>query len=87
MIFNAFPFREDGTTEEPTASIKDLEFKVHKNTFEGADHFILIFIQETLLSYSITKTKSLSVKRTPVRMNVTSGSLEAFGGDVSKGDM
>ncbi|NWZ29289.1 LRMP protein, partial [Asarcornis scutulata] len=78
---------EDGTTEEPTASIEDLEFKVHKNTFEGADHFIRIFIQETLLSYSITKTKFLSVKRTPVRMNVTSGSLEAFGGDVSKGDM
>ncbi|NWU06040.1 LRMP protein, partial [Cephalopterus ornatus] len=26
-------------------------------------------------------------KKTPVRMNVTSGSLEAFGGDVSKGDM
>ncbi|XP_012958361.1 inositol 1,4,5-triphosphate receptor associated 2 isoform X3 [Anas platyrhynchos] len=52
---------EDGTTEEPTASIEDLAFKVHKNTFE--------------------------VKRTPVRMNVTSGSLEAFGGDVSKGDM
>ncbi|XP_040401114.1 inositol 1,4,5-triphosphate receptor associated 2 isoform X1 [Cygnus olor] len=52
---------EDGTTEEPTASIEDLEFKVHKNTFE--------------------------VKKTPVWMNVTSGSLEAFGGDVSKGDM
>lgn len=65
MIFNAFPFREDGTTEEPTASIKDLEFKVHKNTFEGADHFILIFIQETLLSYSITKNQiSFSKKDT-----------------------
>lgn len=87
MIFDAFSFREDGTTEESTASVEDLEFKVHKNTFEGADHFILIFIQETPLSYSITKTKSLSVKKTPIWMNVTSGSLEAFGGDVSKGDM
>ncbi|XP_062839303.1 inositol 1,4,5-triphosphate receptor associated 2 isoform X3 [Anolis carolinensis] len=26
-------------------------------------------------------------KRTPMRMNVTSGSLEAFGGDVSRGDL
>ncbi|KAK1201361.1 IRAG2 protein, partial [Pygoscelis papua] len=53
--------REDGTTEEPTASMEDLEFKVHKNTSEA--------------------------KKMHVRMNVTSGSLEAFGGDVSKGDM
>ncbi|XP_042745668.1 inositol 1,4,5-triphosphate receptor associated 2 isoform X2 [Lagopus leucura] len=52
----------DGSaTEEPTASIEDKEFKVHRNTFE--------------------------VKKTPLWMNVTSGSLEAFGGDVSKGDM
>ncbi|KAF1478913.1 Lymphoid-restricted membrane protein, partial [Eudyptula minor novaehollandiae] len=53
--------REDGATEEPTASMEDLEFKVHKNTSEA--------------------------KKMHVRMNVTSGSLEAFGGDVSKGDM
>nr|XP_009688657.1 PREDICTED: protein KASH5 [Struthio camelus australis] len=53
--------REDDATEEPTASMEDLEFKVHKNISEA--------------------------KRMPVRMNVTSGSLEAFGGDVSKGDM
>ncbi|XP_031453018.1 lymphoid-restricted membrane protein isoform X2 [Phasianus colchicus] len=53
--------RDDSATEEPTASIEDLEFKVHRNTFE--------------------------VKKTPLWMNVTSGSLEAFGGDVSKGDM
>ncbi|NXU27118.1 LRMP protein, partial [Thalassarche chlororhynchos] len=52
---------EDGGTEEPTASMEDLEFKVHKNTSEA--------------------------KKTHVWMNVTSGSLEAFGGDVSKGDM
>uniref|UniRef100_A0A8C2SUA7 Lymphoid-restricted membrane protein-like n=1 Tax=Coturnix japonica TaxID=93934 RepID=A0A8C2SUA7_COTJA len=52
---------DDSPTEERTASIEDLEFKVHRNTFE--------------------------VKKTPVWMNVTSGSLEAFGGDVSKGDM
>ncbi|XP_031453015.1 lymphoid-restricted membrane protein isoform X1 [Phasianus colchicus] len=52
---------DDSATEEPTASIEDLEFKVHRNTFE--------------------------VKKTPLWMNVTSGSLEAFGGDVSKGDM
>ncbi|XP_009989170.1 PREDICTED: lymphoid-restricted membrane protein-like [Tauraco erythrolophus] len=52
---------EDGATEEPTASMEDLEFKVHKNTSE--------------------------VKKTDAWMNVTSGSLEAFGGDVSKGDM
>ncbi|XP_021247560.1 lymphoid-restricted membrane protein isoform X2 [Numida meleagris] len=52
---------EDSATEEATASIEDLEFKVHRNTFE--------------------------VKKTPLWMNVTSGSLEAFGGDVSKGDM
>ncbi|NWQ79897.1 LRMP protein, partial [Columbina picui] len=52
---------EDSATEEPTASMEDLEFKVHKNTSEA--------------------------KKTHFRMNVTSGSLEAFGGDVSKGDM
>ncbi|KAM6418443.1 inositol 1,4,5-triphosphate receptor associated 2 isoform 1-T1 [Pluvialis apricaria] len=52
---------EDGATEEPTVSMEDLEFKVHKNISEA--------------------------KKTHVQMNVTSGSLEAFGGDVSKGDM
>ncbi|NXK02059.1 LRMP protein, partial [Herpetotheres cachinnans] len=52
---------EDGATAEPTASVEDLEFKVHKNTSEA--------------------------KKMPVQLNVTSGSLEAFGGDVSKGDM
>ncbi|NXE78294.1 LRMP protein, partial [Cochlearius cochlearius] len=52
---------EDCATEEPTASMEDLEFKVHKTTSEA--------------------------KKMHVRMNVTSGSLEAFGGDVSKGDM
>ncbi|KAM6291016.1 inositol 1,4,5-triphosphate receptor associated 2 [Porphyrio hochstetteri] len=52
---------EDGATEEPTASMEDLEFRVHKNTYEA--------------------------KKMHVQMNVTSGSLEAFGGDVSKGDM
>ncbi|POI34887.1 hypothetical protein CIB84_001361, partial [Bambusicola thoracicus] len=52
---------DDSVTEEPTSSIEDLEFKVHRNNFE--------------------------VKKTPLWMNVTSGSLEAFGGDVSKGDM
>ncbi|XP_072731344.1 inositol 1,4,5-triphosphate receptor associated 2 isoform X1 [Ciconia boyciana] len=52
---------EDGATEEPTASMENLELKVHKNTSEA--------------------------KKTHVWMNVTSGSLEAFGGDVSKGDM
>ncbi|XP_054844571.1 inositol 1,4,5-triphosphate receptor associated 2 [Eublepharis macularius] len=31
--------------------------------------------------------RGLAAKRTPVRMNVTSGSLEALGGDVSKGDL
>ncbi|XP_060101921.1 inositol 1,4,5-triphosphate receptor associated 2 [Heteronotia binoei] len=30
---------------------------------------------------------TLPAKRTPVRMNLTSGSLEALGGDVSKGDL
>ncbi|XP_055664617.1 inositol 1,4,5-triphosphate receptor associated 2-like [Falco biarmicus] len=52
---------EDDATEDPTANMEDLEFKVHKNTSEA--------------------------KKMPVQMNVTSGSLEAFGGDVSKGDM
>ncbi|XP_069718966.1 inositol 1,4,5-triphosphate receptor associated 2 isoform X1 [Phaenicophaeus curvirostris] len=52
---------EYSATEEPTASMEDLEQKVHKNISEA--------------------------KKTPGRMNVTSGSLEAFGGDVSKGDM
>ncbi|NXW17344.1 LRMP protein, partial [Circaetus pectoralis] len=52
---------EDGATKEPTASMEDLEFKVHKNTSEA--------------------------KKMHVWMNVTSGSLEAYGGDVSKGDM
>ncbi|NXW09353.1 LRMP protein, partial [Fregetta grallaria] len=52
---------EDGATEEPTASMEGLEFKVHKNASEA--------------------------KKMHVWMNVTSGSLEAFGGDVSKGDM
>ncbi|NXT82552.1 LRMP protein, partial [Zapornia atra] len=52
---------EDGATEEPTASMEDLEFRVHKNTSEA--------------------------KKMHVQMNITAGSLEAFGGDVSKGDM
>ncbi|NXS93045.1 LRMP protein, partial [Jacana jacana] len=52
---------KDGAIEELTASMEDLEFKVHKNISEA--------------------------KKTHVQMNVTSGSLEAFGGDVSKGDM
>ncbi|KAM9581210.1 inositol 1,4,5-triphosphate receptor associated 2 isoform 2-T3 [Guaruba guarouba] len=52
---------EDGATEEPAASMEDLESKAYKNTPEA--------------------------KKTTVRMNVTSGSLEAFGGDVSRGDM
>nr|XP_009508805.1 PREDICTED: lymphoid-restricted membrane protein [Phalacrocorax carbo] len=52
---------EDSATEEPTVSMEDLEFKVHKTTSEA--------------------------KKSHVRMNVTSGSLEAFGGDMSKGDM
>ncbi|KAM9293293.1 inositol 1,4,5-triphosphate receptor associated 2 [Morus bassanus] len=52
---------EDGTTEEMTASMEDLEFKVHKTISEA--------------------------KKTHIQMNVTSGSLEAFGGDMSKGDM
>ncbi|NXW33357.1 LRMP protein, partial [Phaetusa simplex] len=52
---------EDGATEESTASMEDLELKVHKNVSEA--------------------------KKMHVQMNVTSGSLEAFGGDVSKGDM
>ncbi|NXP10536.1 LRMP protein, partial [Thinocorus orbignyianus] len=52
---------KDGATEELTASMEDLELKVHKNISEA--------------------------KKTHVQMNVTSGSLEAFGGDVSKGDM
>ncbi|NXI52886.1 LRMP protein, partial [Chloroceryle aenea] len=52
---------EDGATEGPTASMEELEFKVHKNASEA--------------------------KEMPVQMNVTAGSLEAFGGDVSKGDI
>ncbi|KAM6321213.1 inositol 1,4,5-triphosphate receptor associated 2-like [Aegotheles albertisi] len=54
-------FRKGGATEEPRASVEDLEFKV--------------------LEYSS------EAKETHDWMNVTSGSLEAFGGDVSKGDM
>lgn len=82
-------FRDDSATEEPTASIEDLEFKVHRNTFEGANHFTFLNSIRILCFYSITngKMKSFSVKKTPLWMNVTSGSLEAFGGDVSKGDM
>ncbi|NXW65179.1 LRMP protein, partial [Eurystomus gularis] len=53
--------QEDGATEEPTASLEDLEFKVPKNISEA--------------------------KEMHVQMNVTCGSLEAFGGDVSKGDI
>ncbi|NWS71515.1 LRMP protein, partial [Crotophaga sulcirostris] len=52
---------EDSDTEEPTASMEDLELKAHKNNSEA--------------------------KKTSGWINVTSGSLEAFGGDVSKGDM
>ncbi|KAM4671409.1 LOW QUALITY PROTEIN: inositol 1,4,5-triphosphate receptor associated 2 [Amazona ochrocephala] len=52
---------EDGATEEPAASMEDLESKVYRNTPEA--------------------------KKTSVQMNVTSASLEAFGGDVSRGDM
>ncbi|NXT50958.1 LRMP protein, partial [Pluvianellus socialis] len=52
---------EEDATEEPTASMEDLELKVHKISSEA--------------------------KKMHIQMNVTSGSLEAFGGDVSKGDM
>ncbi|NXI43030.1 LRMP protein, partial [Galbula dea] len=52
---------EDGATEEPTGSMEDLEFKVHKKTTEEIEAY--------------------------VHMNVASGSLEAIGGDVSKGGM
>lgn len=45
-------FREDGASEEPTASMEDLEFKVHKNTSEGAEHFIQFLFRKTPLSYS-----------------------------------
>ncbi|XP_053107399.1 inositol 1,4,5-triphosphate receptor associated 2 [Hemicordylus capensis] len=38
-------------------------------------------------SVSKLQENILAAKRTPVRMNVTSGSLEAFGGDVSRGDL
>ncbi|NWV80839.1 LRMP protein, partial [Dasyornis broadbenti] len=38
------------------------------------------------LEFQVPKNIS-EAKKTHVRMNVTSGSLEAFGGDVSKGDM
>jgi len=48
-------FREDGAPEEPTASMEDVEFKVPKNTPEGADPFILFLFGKTPLSYSITK--------------------------------
>lgn len=41
-------FRDDSATEEPTSSIEDLEFKVHRNNFEGADHFILISLRKAL---------------------------------------
>lgn len=32
-------FREEGATEESSASAEDLEFQVHKNVSEGAEHF------------------------------------------------
>lgn len=49
-------FREDGATKEQTASMEDLQFKVHTNTSEGADHFILFLFRKTPLSYTLTKT-------------------------------
>ncbi|NXX27449.1 LRMP protein, partial [Nicator chloris] len=78
---------EEGATEESSASTEDLEFQIPKNISEGAEHFTLFLLRKTPLSCSLMKPPPLSAKKTPVRMNVTSGSLEAFGGDVSKGDM
>ncbi|NXN88409.1 LRMP protein, partial [Bombycilla garrulus] len=78
---------EEGATEESSASTEDLELQVPKNISEGAEHSTLFLFKKAPLSCSITKPPPLSAKKTHVRMNVTSGSLEAFGGDVSKGDM
>ncbi|NXA75019.1 LRMP protein, partial [Thryothorus ludovicianus] len=78
---------EEEATEESSASTEDLEFQVPKNISEGAERFTLFLFWKAPFSCSITKLPPLSAKRAHVRMNVTSGSLEAFGGDVSKGDM
>ncbi|NWW82900.1 LRMP protein, partial [Climacteris rufus] len=78
---------EDAATEKSSESMEDLEFQTPKNVSEGAEHFTLFLFRKTLHSCSITKTPLLSAKETHVWMNATSGSLEAFGGDVSKGDM
>ncbi|NWS23497.1 LRMP protein, partial [Polioptila caerulea] len=80
-------WEEGATEEESSASTEDLEFQVPKNISEGTEHFTLFLFRKAPLSCSITKPPPLSAKKTHVRMNVTSGSLEAFGGDVSKGDM
>ncbi|NXB74217.1 LRMP protein, partial [Donacobius atricapilla] len=78
---------EEGATEESSASTEDLEFQAPKNISEGAEHFTLS-VQEsfTFLLYNEIPPP-FSAKKMHVWMNVTSGSLEAFGGDVSKGDM
>lgn len=56
-------FRDDSATEEPTSSIEDLEFKVHRNNFEGTDHFILISLRKALCFYSITKKRIFFSKK------------------------
>ncbi|NXO09596.1 LRMP protein, partial [Oriolus oriolus] len=78
---------EEGAAEESSASMEDLEFQVPRNISEGAECFTVFLFRKAPLSCSITKTPPLPAKKMHVRMNVTSGSLEAFGGDVSKGDM
>ncbi|NXU12621.1 LRMP protein, partial [Pardalotus punctatus] len=77
---------EDGAIEESSASAEDLEFQVPRNVSEGAECFTLS-VWENSLFLLYNQSPPLSAKKTHVRMNVTSGSLEAFGGDVSKGDM
>ncbi|NXL78304.1 LRMP protein, partial [Leptocoma aspasia] len=78
---------EEGATEESSSSTEDLEFRVPKNISEGVEHFTLFLFRTAALCCTITQAPPLSAKKAHVRMNVTSGSLEAFGGDVSKGDM
>ncbi|NXM31428.1 LRMP protein, partial [Oxyruncus cristatus] len=79
---------EGSATEESSASMEDLELQAPKNISEGADHYTLSLSRENSPFLLYNQNPHLfSAKKTHVQMNVTSGSLEAFGGDVSKGDM
>ncbi|CAM2097632.1 unnamed protein product [Caretta caretta] len=76
----------EDTTKE-TTNTEDSVFKLHESILTGVEYFILMPEYSTFFFLKLKLEKSLSAKKTPARINITSGSLEALGGDVSKGDL